>query len=268
MFRKLYQIAVATYKEWAAYRSHMLVSLAVGPLYFFAMYHVWTAVYQHDTSISINGFSLNQIIAYHGISTLLTYLTMDFADWNLQMLIRTGKFMTYLIRPIRHIYFAFSQKVGHRVLGFVFEFIPVYLIFFFLFGIKLIPAYPLWFLLCVTQSFIIQFFFNYSIGITGFWFIKTRGLRMLLGILQNLFAGTFIPLTFFPELLQKVFLFLPFQFTTYVPIKVFLGSYNLAGVFVDIPIIVPIQTGVVILSGGLTFALWTLGIRRFTGVGV
>ena len=187
---------------------------------------------------------------------------------NLQMLIRTGKFATSLIRPIRHIYFAFSQKVGHRVLGLFMEFLPVYLIFFFAFRIPLIPAYPFWFSICLAQSVVIQFFINYSIGITGVWFVKTRGLRMLLSIVQNLFAGTFIPLTFFPELFQRIFLFLPFQFTTFVPIRVFLGSYSLAGLTIGVPIIVLMQTGVVLLTGGCAYFLWMLGIRRFTGVGL
>ena len=139
--KTLRAIAIATYKEWAAYRSHMLLSLVVGPAFFLAQVFIWKAVYTGKASLG--GLSLQQMITYFGAASVIHYLTMDFADWNLQMLIRTGRFLTFALRPISHVYFALCQKVGHRTLGFLFEFIPVWLIFAVVFRIPLVPAQPL-----------------------------------------------------------------------------------------------------------------------------
>jgi ABC-2 type transport system permease protein len=38
-------VSLVTYKEWAAYRTHSLVSVFVGPVYFVVQYFIWTAVY-------------------------------------------------------------------------------------------------------------------------------------------------------------------------------------------------------------------------------
>ncbi|MBN1697447.1 MAG: ABC-2 family transporter protein [Spirochaetales bacterium] len=265
IFNTIKAVAFVTYKEWAAYRSHILVSLFTGPIYFLVQYFIWKAVYSgHEV---INGFTFSQILTYFGLATIINYLIMDFADWNLQMLIRTGRFITYILRPLSHRLFAFSQKVGHRVLGFWLEFIPVYLLFFFVFGIRLIPAKPFWFIVSLILSYSIMFFINYCVGMFAFWLTRIFGVMEMFRIMRNLFAGVFIPLSFFPITIQKIFFFLPFQFIVYVPFRVFIGSYELAGITLSIPLVILFQAfmlGAVMLVAEI---IWRFGIRRFTGVG-
>lgn len=257
--------AFVTFKEWAAYRSHMLVSIFVGPVYFLVQYFIWNAVFEHKETI--NGFTMQQMLTYFGIVTLIHYCIMDFADWNLQMLIHTGRFITFMLRPVNHKYFAFSQKLGHRVLGFSLEFIPVYLLFYFVFGLLLIPHNIFWTVISVALGFTMMFLVDYSIGITGFWLVKTGGVRRMFLLIRDIFAGTFIPLTFFPGILQKILFFLPFQYISYVPVRVFLGSYELAGRIFEIPQIVLFQAIAVFVMWLISELLWKLGVNKFTGVG-
>lgn len=264
-FKILKAVAFATYKEWAAYRSHALVSLFVGPVYFLVQVFIWNAVYASHGSI--NGLSLHQMLTYFGIAALINYLIMDFADWNLQMLIQTGKFLTFMLRPVSHIYFALSQKVGHRILGFIFEFLPVYLVFFFIFKIRILPVKPVWGLVSMSLGFVMMFLVNYCVGITAFWLTRTSGIRRMFLLLRDICSGVLLPLTFFPGFLQQALLFLPFQYIAYVPIRVFLGSYQLGGLTLSIPQIVGLQAVAVGVMTIFTLAFFRLGIRRFTGVG-
>lgn len=259
-------VGLATYKEWAAYRSHMAVSIIVGPIYFLVQYFIWHAVF--STRESLNGFTLEQMLAYYGIMSVITYLTFDFADWNLQMLIRTGKYVTFVLRPLSHRFFALSQKIGHRTLGFWLEFVPVFLIFMFVFGIDLIPASLGWTILSVALGFLMTFFVNYCIGLTAFWLTNADGVRRMFLLVRDVTAGVFVPLTFFPEAMQKVLFFLPFQFMQYVPVRVFIGEYELAGVSMSIPEIVGLQAVAVLVMWGVSEVMVRLGMRKFTGVGV
>jgi ABC-2 type transport system permease protein len=261
----LQAVAFATYKEWTAYRSHVLVSLFVGPVYFLTQVFIWTAVFTNRETI--NGLTLEQMLLYYGVATVIHYLTYDSAGWNIQMLIHSGRFLTFMLRPMSHRFFALSQKVGHRMLGLMLEFIPVYLMFWFLFKIRLVPVYPFWSLLSVGLSFVMIFLINYTIGLSAFWLTRTGGVRQMFAIMRDLFAGVFIPLSFFPEIFQKIFFILPFQFCTYVPIRVFLGSYELAGISLTIPQIVAVQALAVLGMLGISEIVWRLGIKRFTGVG-
>lgn len=258
-------VAMVTYKEWAAYRTHSMVSIFVGPVYFIVQYFIWTAAYVGKGEI--NGMNLTQMITYFGASTLIGYLTMDFADWNLQMLIRTGKFLTFAMRPIHHRFFAFSQKVGHRILGFLFEFIPCYLIFTLLFGVNMIPKNIGWTILSVVFAFMMNFYVHYILGMTAFWFVQSTGIRRVFDLLSGVFSGVFIPLVFFPEAVQRVLFFLPFPYMSYVPAMVFTGSFKLAGISMDIPEIVMLQGIAVAITMLLSELIYKASIRHFNGVG-
>lgn len=263
--RVLRSVALVTYKEWAVYRSHVLVSLFVGPTFFIAQMFIWQAVF--STRETIGGLTLEQMITYYGVAAIINYIVFDFADWNLQMLIRTGKFLTFMLRPVSHRYFALCQKIGHRLLGLSLELIPVYCIIVFILGVRLVPASWLWALLSALLSFLMVFLINYCIGIVAFWFTNTSGMRMMFQLIGNICAGAFIPLTFFPDWLQKVMLFLPFQYTLYVPTRVFIGSYELGGVVLSVPTLVALQLLAVAGMWVVSEVMWRLGIKRFTGVG-
>lgn len=265
LFDIMRAVAVATYKEWAAYRSHAMVSLFVGPVYFLVQVFIWKAVYESKGNII--GLTLEQMITYFGIAALINYLIMDFADWNLQMLVHTGKFLTFMLKPLSHIYLAFSQKIGHRFLGLLFEFIPVYLIFALVLDITIIPAYPLWALLSIFLGFVMMFLVDYCIGITSFWLVRTSGVRRMFLIIRELFSGVFLPLSFFPEAFEKVLFYMPFQFIAYVPIRVCIGSYELGPFTYSIPHIVGIQALAVVAMLLFTLGFFKLGVKRFTGVG-
>lgn len=258
-------VALVTYKEWGAYRTHSMVSVFVGPVYFIVQYFIWTAAY--GSKSEINGMSLTQMITYFGASTLIGYLTMDFADWNLQMLIRTGKFLTFAMRPIHHRFFALSQKVGHRILGLVFEFIPCFLIFSLLFKVDIIPKQIGWTVLSVGLAFMMNFYVHYILGMTAFWFVQSSGIRRVFDLLSGVFSGVFIPLVFFPEIIQKLLFFLPFPYMSYVPAMVYTGRFQLAGMKMSIPEIVGLQAVAVVFAMVLSEVIYKASIRHFNGVG-
>ena len=261
VFRAVIQ---ATYKENFAFRSNMAVSLIVQPIYFLVQYSIWRAVFQaHDT---VSGFTFKTMLFYFAVSSLLGFLNWDDADGTLQRLVQSGKFITFQLRPIHHLYYAFFQKVGHRILAFWVELVPI-LGFYLLFGIKPIPARPFWAIISVALSFILAFLINYTIGTMAFWLVKTNGIRRAVLVFKDVCSGIFLPLTLFPEAIQKVLFFLPFQFISYVPARVFMGSYELAGFTFSIPQIVGLQAIMVFVTFLLNRLVWYFGIRRFTGVG-
>jgi len=258
-------VAFVTFKEWGAYRTHSMVSIFVGPVYFIVQYFIWTAVY--GDAQSINGMELTQMIRYFGAIALIGYLTMDFADWNLDMLIRTGKFLTYTLRPLDHRLFAFSQKAGHRVLGFIVEFIPCVLIFTLIFKIDMRPAFIGWTITSILLAYLMNFFVHYCLGMASFWIVQTGGLRSVYELAGNIFSGMFIPLVFFPKSIQLIQFFLPFQYTSYVPAMVFLGKYSLGDIQLSIPAIVGIQAIAVLVAFLISELMYKAAMKQFTAVG-
>lgn len=258
-------VAAVTYKEWSAYRTHSMVSIIVGPVYFIVQYFIWTAVYGDQASVG--GIELPRMIRYFGATALIGYLIMDFADWNLSMLVRTGKFLTFHLRPLHHRSFALYQKIGHRFLGFLFEFLPCVLIFVFIFGIDMRPASWLWSILSIALAFLMNFYVNYTIGLTSFWLVQSGGLRGAFMLISSIFSGALIPLDFFPHWLQVIQFFLPFQYIAYMPAMVFTGQYSLGGIELPIGLVVGIQAAAVLVTFAFNQLVYRLALKQFTAVG-
>ena len=138
-------------------------------------------------SRSLAQMELSQTIRYFGATVLIGYLTMDFSDWNLQMLVRTGKFLTFTLRPMHHRFFALSQKVGHRILGFFFEFLPCLLILTLVFRVDIIPEHLGWTAISVVLAFLMNFYINYCIGMTAFYLTQANGVRVVYQLLAQIF---------------------------------------------------------------------------------
>lgn len=110
-------------------------------------------------------------------------------------------------------------------------------------------------------------YMNYTIGLTAFWLVQATGVRRVYLLLQGIFSGGLIPLVFFPKALQKLLLFLPFQYVSYVPAMVYIGRYTLADVSVPIPHIVGLQAVAVIVTALFSELVYRLSMKRFSGVG-
>ena len=129
------------------------------------------------------------------------------------------------------------------------------------------PASYGWAIISVALAFLMNLYLNYTIGMTAFWLVQASGVRRVYLLLQGIFSGGLIPLVFFPPLIQKLMLFLPFQYVSYVPAMVFIGRYTLAGVSMPIPHIVGLQAIAVALTALFSEYVYRLSMKRFTGVG-
>lgn len=263
-FRALVAIAEITWKEWAAYRSHMAVSLLTGPLRFLVMAWIWRGTAQ---SGSAGGMTTEDLVAYSGLAILVSYAVFDFADWNLQMLVRTGRYVNHLLQPLPHPLFALGQKLGHRALALLIEALPVWALVSVALGRPLVPASPGWFAVSVVQGFVLMFLANYTVGLLGFWMARAEGLRRCLMLLRDTLAGAWVPLSFFPAAMVPFLFLLPYPWILYVPLRIGLGNVEIAGRILSAPAAVGLQTLAMFAWIGLLAGARSFATRRFLAVG-
>lgn len=258
-------IAQVTLKEWAAFRSHMLVSLVTGPLRFLVMAWMWKSTMGEGDQVA--GMGQSELVAYSGLAVIVTYAIFDFADWNLQMLVRTGRYATYLLLPIPHIAYAFSQKLGHRFLAMLLEALPVWLMVSWWLGRPLLPANPFWFAASVAVGFCLMFLINYATGLLGFWLTRTEGVRRCLVLVRDTLGGSYLPLAFFPLAMQPLLFCLPYAWAMYIPLRIGLGSVEVAGYAFAPPAALACQAVFTALWGCLIWGFQRLALRRFLAAG-
>ena len=67
-------------------------------------------------------------------------------------------------------------------------------------------------------AFLISFSIDYFVGIMAFYSESVWGLSITKEIIVTVFSGALIPLQFFPDGIQKILLWLPFQAIYHTPI--------------------------------------------------
>jgi ABC-2 type transport system permease protein len=72
--------------------------------------------------------------------------------------------------------------------------------------------------LSLFMAFMISFYFDYFVGLLGFYSESVWGISTVKEIIVTVFSGALIPLQFFPDALQKMLLLLPFQAIYHTPL--------------------------------------------------
>jgi ABC-2 type transport system permease protein len=80
---------------------------------------------------------------------------------------------------------------------------------------------------------------------------------------MEVIGGAIIPLSFFPQILQKACLLLPFHFLIYLPMRIYLGKIPLDQVSAELLKEVSWIVGFALLN----FMIWKKGIRQYVAMG-
>jgi len=78
----------------------------------------------------------------------------------------------------------------------------------------------------VLLSFFIVAAINFAVGTLAVRLKSILGLLRAKYFLLELFSGLLLPISYFPEVFQKVFKLLPFEYISYIPVMIYLGKIN------------------------------------------
>ncbi|MER6180240.1 ABC-2 family transporter protein [Streptomyces sp. NPDC001652] len=96
-----------------------------------------------------------------------------------------------------------------------------------------------------------------------FWTLRNGAAMLILIFAQNLLAGVYAPLWFFPDWFITLSTFLPFQATLSVPLSIYIGRIELS----DAAIQLAIQAAWVLALALFTRLLWRRAARRVVSQG-
>jgi ABC-2 type transport system permease protein len=117
--------------------------------------------------------------------------------------------------------------------------------------------------LSLLLAALLQFFLFTLLSLLAFWVENTYGIRFVMRVVMEVAGGAIIPLSFFPGLLQKIFLSLPFPFLIYLPMRIYLGKIPLEMVHEELIKEVAWIAGLVVMNR----LVWRLGIRQYVAMG-
>lgn len=200
-----------------AYRSGFIFTILNNLAYMGIAYFLWQSIYQGREILK--GLTFNQTFLYITVASSLIVLLKNWADWEISYQITEGSIIMSLIKPIKFQWLIMSQSAGFSLVNLVSISIPSILFLIFVFRIPInIGVGFLFFPLAIVFSFLLNNTFDYIIGLTSFYTESIWGISSTKEIIITFLSGSLIPLQFFPETLQTILKFLPFQAMYYLPL--------------------------------------------------
>lgn len=261
---KFLGVATQTIKNMIAYKFEVLIWGILNPIALGVLYFLWRAIYNYSGATILRGFSFESLIAYYTLTTILSSVTWTMVDQEISHRVTDGLLVISLIKPIHPFIKFLYEKISE--LGFVFfgQILPVIIIGVVFLGVRASSSLNLLlFIISAILAMLISFSFAFFVGLSAFWLIRYSGVRMFRQGIQWFLSGSVVPLAFFPDILQKISSFLPFQYMAYSPIQIFLGKLDLIG---SLEVIAMQLVWIAILSSLIVFG-WRIALRRFSAVG-
>ena len=213
---------------------------------------------------SINGFTKGDFIIYYLFVTIGWYIVGGTFGLTTGNGIKNGTINTTLLKPYDVVLGQAIQEQAWKVLS-LFIAIPITAIILYVFKdiihIHLSLEASLLLILSLILGGINFALMEGIVGITAFWVIEMWPVEQVKQIMLSLFGGLLVPLSLMPPTVLFFANLLPFKYMFYVPVTILLSKTSTP--FLD----VGIQFLYIIFLFGLYKLIWSLGIKKYEGVG-
>ena len=215
--RSYFPIARATYMIGIVYRFGFLFTILGNVVYLGVAYYLWKSIYAY--SDTIRGLTFNETFLYVGLGSAIFILLKTYADWFIHYEIREGNIATYLTKPIDYQIYNLFANLGSLLMNLTAITVPTAFVLIFIFNVNIPPGIGLLlFPVSLLLAFLISFSIDYFVGLLGFYSESIWGVSMTKEIIVTVFSGALIPLQFFPDAMQRVLYWLPFQAIYHTPL--------------------------------------------------
>lgn len=217
-----------SFQQRFVYRTNSYVTIVSAWLGLFVMVSAWRALYSGKTDVS--GVTFDDMMSFIVINTLVASLIHSSMGQKIGERVEDGSISIDLIRPVSFKSYHMANQLGENLFALLFSTVPAVALAVVLWGFRL-PDEP-WrialFLLSLTLGLLLMNQINYLFGMLAIWLKTSWFINAITGAAFDLFAGTFVPLWFYPGWLYAASQFLPFHLVTFQPISIFLGRLSIA----------------------------------------
>ncbi len=206
-----------SYMVGLIYRFGFLFSIAGNLIYMTVTYFLWRSIYQGQETL--RGLTFDQTYIYVALGSAVFILLKTYVDWQMSYEIREGTVATYLVKPIDLQLYELFVSLGFFLTSLGAITIPTIILMVFVFHIDIplgigLAIFPF----SLILAYLLSFCFDYFIGLLGFYTESVWGLSITKEIIITVLSGALIPLQFFPDTIQKILMWLPFQAIYYTPL--------------------------------------------------
>lgn len=250
-------------KEFAAYRSNIIMAVVGRVIMVIVTYYLWKAIYSSSQDSVMKGFTLNEMLTYVMITFLIGIVTSSDVSFMISDDVKTGAIAMNLIKPINYRRRMVAASIGQFIFMFVLLFLPGAIgitSYGIINGVNITFGSIVLFILSMFLGLLINIYYSYIFGLLAFKFYSIWGVGQIAEAIVMLVSGSLIPLTFFPELVQKLFNFLPFSSIVYTPAMIYLNKLSVAQIVNSMIL----QVIWILILIGLSKVMWNRVVNKLT----
>ncbi len=231
----------------------------------FFLIFMWLAIYSGQEAI--RGYSYNEMITYILLGNLINVIVRNWLSEVVADNIKQGILSQFLVKPMEYFRYIMAREIGRISFAFfmsVLSQILVMLFFlkYFIFNVSF--QHLLVIIFIISFSFIIELLMSYLIGLTAFWTLEVDGIFTTVWRIKKLFSGGYFPLDFLPASFVSASFLLPFAYSFFIPVQIYLGKMSVTlgikGILVQIFWILALYAIIKIV--------WKKGLKKYESVGI
>ena len=241
-----------------AYRLRYFTGIVTYFIYVSVYYFIWKAIYEH--SAKIEGFDFSQLLTYVAVGWIIRSFYFNNIDQDLAYQVMEGRLAMDLIKPVNIQFMYMARAAGESIFRLGMLTVPTAIVLLAVYPLRRpsSPAHALAFFASVLMSFLLVAAINFTVGTFALRLHSILGLLRAKFFLLELFSGLLLPISFFPEIFQKAFAVLPFEYISYIPMLIYLGKLDGVGILKALAL----QVFWVAVLLGLGDAIWRWSSRR------
>ncbi len=189
-------------------------------------YFIWSAVYSAGHAIA--GYNLTQMITYVSVGWMIRSFYWNTIDQEMAYEVIEGKIAMDLIKPVSVQWMWISRAIGESAFRLGLLTLPTAVVVALVFPVQGPSSRENFalFLVAVLGSFFLMAAINFMIGTCAIPLKSILALIRAKYWLIELLSGLLIPMTFFPDKVQRVLAWLPFEHIAYTPLQIYLGKLD------------------------------------------
>ncbi len=211
-------IGKVTLRNHLAYMTDFLVRALFLLLILYIFLQLWDATFRGEGGGTIAGYTYEQIIWYLIFAEAITMACPSLCT-RIEEEVKSGDVAYRLIRPVSYIGYHYFRYLGEVAVRLAVNVAVGGTLGLLVFGVPDFGFGWLGFAVIALRAFTVNFLLNMAIALCAFWVEETRGLEFVYHKLLFTIGGMLLPLEVFPELLQKICSWLPFQTVLYFSAK-------------------------------------------------
>jgi ABC-2 type transport system permease protein len=264
---KLWTVLKLTWIERLVYRVNFFLEILSGILSSLIVIFLWLAIYRSGGREIIGGYSIEEMVTYLlGAGLINSFILTTAENPETSQSIQDGTLSNLLIQPISPYSIWYIRDLGTKAFFLSLGFAGYLVVFLFFREYLVLPSnleHFGFFTVSLVLAGLLQFLLFEALSLLSFWVENTYGIRFTMRIIMEVVGGAIIPLSIFPQVLQKVFFCLPYPFLIYLPMKIYLGKILTGEMSVEFMKELCWIIGLALLN----LVIWKRGIRQYVSMG-